>query len=93
MPDSPFAVFRNVPRLLLGQGAQDREKELSTGIHRADILLLKDDSDPQCFEPSGVLQAVLCVSGKSGNGFCDHKIYFSGFAVHDHPIKSLHLSR
>ena len=90
--DTPLAVFRDGTALVLCQGRKNGEKQLTRTVHRIDAFLFKLDADAQVFQLSGVVQAVLRVTGKTANGFCDDQVDFSSFAVCNHAVEIISAS-
>lgn len=64
-------------------------KAIHPCCHRADILFFKCDAGAQVFQLSGVVQAVLGVTGKSADGLCNDEVDFASLAVGNHAVELL----
>ena len=89
--DTPFAVFRNISRLILCQGTKNCEKQLTRGIQGVNILFLKNNTDAEILKLSRIHKAVLRISCKSADGLCNNKVNLTCFAIGYHLLELLTL--
>ena len=85
--DAPFHILGNGFALCLGTCSNYGGQHLA-GYHPGiDVMLLEEDTDSQCPQLPNRLQAVLCISGESGDGFHKNLIDLSPSAVLQHPLE------
>ena len=85
--DTPFDVPRYGLALLLRQRCHDRRDHLTGYLTGVNTLFLELNTDTEFFEFSDSRKAILCISGKSGNGLDQNPVDFSFAAILHHALK------
>ena len=88
---APADIGADVFRFALGDGAVDRDIELSSRLNAVDSLFLEVHVHIVFFQHPSVLQAVEGVSCESGYRFGNDHIYLALFAVAHQPVEVIAL--
>ena len=84
---APFDVPRYGLALLLCQRCHDCRDHLTGYLTGVNTLFLELNTDTEFFEFSDSRKAILCISGKSGNGLDQNPVDFSFAAILYHALK------
>ena len=87
LSDGPFHVAGEGMGFFLGKGGEDVQKEFRAHAVRTEVLLLKDQGNPQGAQQPRDAQAVGGVAGKAGDGFRDDHVHPSRPAIRDQALQ------
>ena len=85
--NAPGGILRNGAAFILGKRSQNGEQQLAAAIHGVDAFLFKANANAHVLQLAGIIQAILGVTGKSGNGLGNHQVNFSCLAVSNHAVE------
>ena len=90
-PLAPDAVLRNGTGFFLREGTHDSNQQLTLGVQRPDVFLLKVNLHAFFFELTDCGQAVDRISGKAADRFGNDKVNLAVKGIGDHAFEALAL--
>ncbi len=85
----PFDPLRCFAGLLLRHAGHDGEAQLPVARPGVDVVIEKDDPDPQTLQTAGVFQGIHRVPGKPGDLLGEDQIQFARLGVGNHAVELL----
>ena len=86
---TPGAVLRNAPAFFLCKGGHDGDQQLTLGVQRPDVLLLKVNLHTFFLKLSDGGKAVHGITGKSADALGHDEVNLAVQGILNHPLEAL----